>query len=196
MVRAHPHIRGKLATKSPEWLAWRNMRYRCQRQTDRGFARYGGRGIRVCKRWESFDLFFADMGLRPGKGYSLDRVDNNGDYEPGNCRWATAAEQATNRSNNVRIVLAGARLCLSELARLAGRNAALISRRKKNGLQGAALLAPPRAGFLYDFRGRKATLREICQELGVPKVTIEWRLKAGWELERAITEPPRPKRKY
>lgn len=70
---------------------------RCTNPASRAFADYGGRGIKVSGRWLSFDAFLADMGPRPGAGYSLDRIDPNGHYEPGNVRWATRYEQAQNK---------------------------------------------------------------------------------------------------
>lgn len=71
---------------------------RCERSTYRGFARYGGRGITVCKRWrESFEAFFADMGPKPSSKYTLGRIDNDGNYEPKNCRWETMKQQSNNR---------------------------------------------------------------------------------------------------
>ncbi len=83
--------------RSKEYTAWTNMKVRCYRPTFKQFSDYGGRGIIVCHRWRySFSLFLADMGLCP-PNHSLDRIDNNGNYEPSNCKWSTWREQGLNK---------------------------------------------------------------------------------------------------
>ncbi len=98
---------------------WRSMRDRCNNQKNAAYVNYGGRGIRVCERWDSFENFLADMGSRPN-GYSIDRIDNNGNYEPGNCRWATTKQQMNNQRRNRVIELNGERKTIAQWAEQLG----------------------------------------------------------------------------
>ena len=115
--------------KTREYVCWESMRRRCRRPKDKSYPRYGGRGIAVCERWDSFENFLTDMGAKPGPEYSIDRIDPNGNYEPSNCRWSTVATQANNQRSNRLIEFRGERLTLMEWSRRTGINRSTITRR-------------------------------------------------------------------
>lgn len=84
--------------EKPEHAVWRSMLARCSNENHRFYSNYGGRGIKVCRKWYKYENFISDMGDRPAKGYSLERINNNKGYAPNNCRWATRSEQQKNKS--------------------------------------------------------------------------------------------------
>jgi hypothetical protein len=128
-----------------EHKIWCGMRRRCNNPRNKLYPYYGGRGIKVCKRWEEFSKFLADMGLRPSARHSIDRFpDNDGPYAPGNCRWATREEQMGNRRSCLYVTHGGKTLCVAEWARRTGLTDQFIRRRVKRGLIGAAIFGPPR----------------------------------------------------
>jgi hypothetical protein len=107
-------------SRSPEYRIWVDMRRRCEKPSVKGFAHYGARGIKVCERWQTFVFFFEDMGPRPSNRHSVERIDNNGNYEPGNCRWATQTEQGNNRRTNRLVTYRGRTITLADAIRAAG----------------------------------------------------------------------------
>lgn len=120
----HEFASARLAThglsKTPEYETWGRLRQRCTNPKHPDYPDYGGRGIRVCERWDSFENFLADMGPRPSRRYSIDRKDVNGDYAPENCRWATIRQQSRNKRNNVWIEHDGKRMILEDWAKETG----------------------------------------------------------------------------
>lgn len=112
-------------SRSPTYAAWQSMRDRCGNERCPRFCDYGGRGIKVCARWGNFERFLADMGERP-EGTSLDRIDVDGNYEPGNCRWATNLEQQNNRRNNRVIAMGGQVKTVAQWCREHGANGNIV----------------------------------------------------------------------
>ena len=119
-------------TGSRLYYIWCAMRYRCENPTDPAYSNYGARGIKVCNRWQSFENFRADMGRRP-KGKTLDRIDNDGDYEPSNCCWSTYVEQTHNTRRNRWVTFNGKTLIVSDWARETGISESLIRYRLNHG---------------------------------------------------------------
>lgn len=149
--------------RTPEYMAWGAMKSRCYNHHAPQYPGYGGRGIQMCDRWrESFERFLEDMGRRPSPGHSLDRIDVNGNYEPGNCRWATAKQQSRNVRTNCLIMIDGVTKTAVEWSEQSGLHQGTISRRARRGIAGQALLAPAdpvkaQAAILSNRRNR-----ELC----------------------------------
>jgi hypothetical protein len=106
--------------KTAIYRVWNNMRNRCLNPHNRGFWKYGARGVTVAERWASFENFLADMGERPSPKHSIDRIDNSRGYEPGNCRWLDMRGQQNNRTNNRRVTYLGETFTLAEWAQRTG----------------------------------------------------------------------------
>lgn len=124
------------------YRVWVHMRQRCENPHYTHYDRYGGRGIAVCERWQSFENFYADMGGCP-LGMTLDREDNDRDYEPGNCRWATRVEQSNNRANNVHMTYKGQTKTLAEWGLVTGLGKSVIIGRLASGWSIERVLTEP-----------------------------------------------------
>src|SRR5262245_27864766 len=116
--------------RTVEYWLWVNIRRRCYARQLPDYRHYGGRGITMCERWrESYQQFLIDVGRRPTPDHTLDRIDNNGNYEPGNVRWATRKEQSRNQRTNLLITIGGQTKCLSEWSEVSGIPACTIRQR-------------------------------------------------------------------
>jgi hypothetical protein len=124
-------------TRSSEFKAWQGIWQRCSNQNDKDYAKYGGRGIGVCARWASFEAFLDDMGKKPSPHHSLDRVDVNGNYEPGNCRWTTIHVQNRNKRSNIIVSAFGRDAALVDFIPAGAHSAAYQRARKliKRGVE-------------------------------------------------------------
>ena len=121
-------------SQTAEYRAWYSMIYRCTNSECGNYHRHGGRGIRVCNRWlESFDAFLEDIGKKPNPGLTLDRIDNDGDYTPENCRWATRKQQSRNSRQNHNVTFQGRTQCLAAWAEEIGVKAGILQARLKKG---------------------------------------------------------------
>lgn len=130
------------------YRSWSAMKTRCTNPNVESYKNYGGRGIKICERWNDFANFLADMGERPSLAHSLDRENTNGDYEPGNCRWATRVVQSNNSRANVRLKHDGMNLTLAEWSRITRIDMRTLSGRLANGWSPAEILTlKPRYGL-------------------------------------------------
>lgn len=135
-----PHVGGY--SQTTEYYAWKDMLRRCYDPDHRKYPRYGARGISVCERWkQSFPEFLNDVGLRPSVGLSLDRIDNDKQYDPSNVRWADSFQQNRNTSWNVRIHIDGESLSIAEWSERSGVAYPTIWQRLRRGVTGRDLLS-------------------------------------------------------
>lgn len=181
---------------SKVYRAWKLMRSRCNNPKGKFYKYYGGRGIKVCERWDDFSNFLKDMGEPSDKLLSLDRINNDGDYEPQNCRWATSKEQSLNqRPRKDSVVLNGVRSSFAGKA--LGSDRHLITQRLKNGWDiEMAFRAPCRSrksGNILVFNGEYAM--DASKRLGGCGALVHLRILKGWSIERAFTKPARKRNK-
>lgn len=174
--------------RNSSWRAWESMRGRCNNSRAQYFKHYGGRGITVSEDWNTFENFLRDMGERP-ENTSLDRIDVNGNYEKGNCRWATAKEQMRNRRNNRMVTFNGVLVTVAELAEKANMPYGTMHTRICSlGWSVEDAVKPQGRYKTFLFNGENLTTAEIAKKTGVSRSLIHDRVvKGGWSVEDAVT---------
>lgn len=193
--------RGNEGSRHPEYAIWSKMKGRCLNTNSPDYSRYGERGITVCDRWkDSFDNFLEDMGPRPEPRnlYSIERVNNNGNYEPGNCKWATRTEQNNNtrRNTSYRISIPddtlvpyeGRGVTLKELSEITGIHlVALKYRWTKHPDCTDWILHSEFDNRHFEYKGHKYNLVELSHISGIPYPNIRARLFiSGWSVEKTM----------
>lgn len=171
-------------------MTWGNMIARCYDPASQKFHHYGGRGIRVADRWHTFFSFVDDMGVRPC-GFSLDRIDVNGDYSPENCRWADDKTQARNKRNTRLLTIDGRTMCEMDWATESGTGRATIRHRIKHGWNPKdAVYGKPfsKRARKLTHDGKDLTVVEWSEKTGISKAVIKQRLQNGWSVERTLTQ--------
>jgi hypothetical protein len=168
------------------------MMARCNNPNNSSYPAYGGRGIKVCKRWHGhFKNFLADMGERPD-GLSLDRRDSLLGYSPNNCRWATKLEQANNKRNNRLVSHNGETLTIAQWARKLGLKRTLLATRINKGWPiEKAFSFTGRPAQTITYKGQTKSIAQWSRELRINYLTIRHRLKKGWTAEEALSTPIR-----
>jgi len=172
-----------------EYKIWDSMIQRCRCSKKPGYKNYGGRGINVCIRWKNFSDFYADMGNRPSPKHTLDRIDNNGNYCPENCKWSTYAEQSRNKRNNRIVEYKGQEYCFIDLANKFGLNFDTLSGRLKLGWSLEKALHEP-TQKLITYKGETKSIVNWAKDHNMAHHVLYNRVFVyNWPVEKALTIP-------
>ena len=178
----------------PLYGIWQAMKRRCNNPNCKAYQWYGARGIKVCSEWQTFQGFLAGVGERPTPKHQLDRhPDKNGNYEPGNVRWATSQQQQSNKRNNVLLTWQGKTQTATEWATELGLPVERTLWRVNHGLPVEQVLAkehrPKGNPVLLTLDGETHSLEGWTRLLNLGKGTIRYRLTLGWTVEKALRTP-------
>jgi len=184
------HIARLPRNAHPLYELWRGVLRRCSDPRATGYANYGGRGITVYQAWrESFDRFVADLPPRPSPLHTLDRIDNDGHYEPGNVRWASQDEQHRNMRTNRLLQVGDEVRTMRDWSTITGISTSTMCNRINRGWSDEAVITTPTQRKADDNTLFPPGGRQRCIELGLNVYTVASRLRRGWSLDAAITTP-------
>ncbi len=178
-------------SQTSEYRIFHKMKERCYNKNSIGYCNYGGRGIKICDRWlENVINFINDMGIRPSYKYSIERRDNDGDYCPENCYWATDKEQSNNKRNNVLLTFNNKTQNISQWGYELNIRPSIITKRLKRGWSIEDTLSKPVNNGnekLLSFNGENKSISSWSRELEISVTAIYARLSNGWSIEKALT---------
>lgn len=173
----------------PEYKIWAAIKTRCLNENATEYFRYGGRGITLCPEWKnSFSLFLQDMGMRPSKDYSIERIDNSRGYYPNNCKWATKIEQANNRRSNKLLTFNGKTQNMKQWSKELNISYVTLYQRlsKQKWSVERALTEVPIESKYITYQGKTRNIREWADHLGIAYGTLQIRLRRGMPVSKAF----------
>lgn len=177
-----------------EYKIWKGIRKRCLNPKAPHFNRYGGRGITICERWSKFENFIQDMGMAPSSSHSIDRMNNDGNYCPENCRWATAEQQIRNSTKAKKVTHKGITKCITEWAIEFGIDPGLMMERLRRGFSFEEAIDPKtkerRDGIYIQAFGERLSLTEAAIKYQIKRRTLCERIRSGWPPELACKIKP------
>lgn len=182
--RSTKHGMKKRANPNILYYTWQNIKRRCLTPSNTHYHEYGERGITICDEWrddfEAFYNYVSKLEHFGEDGYTLDRINNNGNYEPGNVRWATRKEQTRNRRSTIKVKYCGELISLKEAAERSGLNYDALRERYRKGLREDELFAPLFQRFIFiEYGGEQVTLKEAARRAGIYYSTLLGRYKKG-----------------
>ncbi len=187
-------------SKNKSYGVWRGMIGRCTKPKNSRYRYYGARGIKVCDRWMEYENFKADMG-EPPPGLWLERNNNDGHYEPTNCRWATPKEQGLNKRNTRCVDWMGFQIPMSKVCDVMGVKAETVRQRINRGWTEDEAVSPSKRPhpklspkFKIVWNGKETTLAEICKQRGLDYKVMYSRVANGWDIQTAVITPIRKKK--
>ncbi len=190
---AKRHTKTHGMSKTKEYMTWQAMHARCKGYGENETKNYKDRGIAVCKKWASFENFYAHMGKRPSPKHTLERKNNNKGYSPENCVWAIRKQQQRNTRRNRRLTINGVTKCMSEWCEIYGVKVNMIRRRLASGLSPKEAFEMPVGLFKYkrvaEINGVSKPLKEWSKVYNIKESTIRTRIYNGMDIVSAITTP-------
>lgn len=191
-IRRTTHGHSSGGVKTPEYQTWARIKTRCTNENHSDYPDYGGRGLMVAAEWvDDFEAFYAHIGPKPTSKHSIDRIDNERGYEPGNVRWATTEVQSNNKRSNHSLTVGDQTMTIRQWAQKTGLDQKTICMRVLRGWSAEDAVSKPAVApqpTAITANGKTMSIPQWAKELGISAGSIHGRIHRGWSPERAVTQ--------
>lgn len=178
---------------TPEYRVWKHIKGRCLTTTDAAYKNYGGRGITICEEWKNdFMKFLNHMGCRPTPHHTIERINNNGNYEPTNCCWALRVDQCANQRKTRRFTAHNMTHTIPQWSKILNIHVQTLWSRINSGKSLNEVFTPkkvPTAIQTINYKGQVKTIPQWARHLGISPQALRYRINAGWTIQRAFNIP-------